>query len=60
MLGVRRASVTEIAGDLQQRGIIEHSRGYIRILAGDGLQAKSCECYSLMREEYVRVYETPR
>jgi CRP-like cAMP-binding protein len=45
MLGVRRTSVTEVAGKLQNEGVITYSRGVIRILDRGGLERLSCECY---------------
>jgi CRP-like cAMP-binding protein len=57
MLGVRRAGVTEVAGDLQQDGIIEYIRGQIRVLDGKRLESTSCECYTLIRDEYARVLD---
>lgn len=55
MLGVRRASVTESAGDLQRRGLIEYRRGRIRITDRAGLEESSCECYETVRSTYDRV-----
>jgi CRP-like cAMP-binding protein len=57
MLGVRRSSVTVVAGDLQRDGIIEYNRGHIKLLDRGALLAQSCECYQLMRDEYERVVE---
>lgn len=48
MLGVRRTSVTEVAGKLQAAGIIVYSRGVIRILDRAALKRVSCECYQTM------------
>jgi CRP-like cAMP-binding protein len=45
MLGVRRTSVTEVAGKLQHEGVITYSRGVIRIVDRPGLERLSCECY---------------
>jgi Mn-dependent DtxR family transcriptional regulator len=48
MLGVRRTSVTEVAGKLQAAGIISYSRGVIRIVDRAALESASCECYSTL------------
>jgi CRP-like cAMP-binding protein len=45
MLGVRRTSVTEVAGRIQGEGVITYSRGIIRIVDRAGLERLSCECY---------------
>ena len=45
MLGVRRTSVTEVAGKMQHEGVITYSRGVIKILDREGLERLSCECY---------------
>jgi CRP-like cAMP-binding protein len=56
MLGVRRASVTTAAAELQDSRIIEYNRGHIHVLDEKALEEKSCECYQLMRQEYTRVF----
>lgn len=52
MLGVRRPSVTLAAGALQRAGLVESSRGMIRIVNREGLENISCDCYRLVREHY--------
>lgn len=52
MLGVRRASVSEVAGRLQQLGVIEYSRGKIRIIDRAGLERLTCECYGVVKQKF--------
>ena len=55
MLGVRRASVTEVLRPLQSEGLIRASRGKVVILDPKRLADASCECYSVIRNEYQRL-----
>jgi hypothetical protein len=52
---VRREGVTEAAGRLQARGLIEYSRGCIRVLDRARLESSVCECYSVVKREYDRL-----
>jgi CRP-like cAMP-binding protein len=45
MLGVRRESVTRIAGLFETRGLISYSPGYVMLLDEDGLLRLACSCY---------------
>lgn len=58
MLGVRRASITEIAISFQKQGIIQYSRGKIIILDRSKLESIACECYSNIKSEYKRLLKT--
>jgi CRP-like cAMP-binding protein len=51
MLGVRRTSVSIEAHALQEAGLIQYTRGHIKILNRDGLEDCACECYSVIRAE---------
>ncbi len=55
MLGVRREGVTEAAGKLQADGLIEYSRGRIRVLDRQRLESSVCECYAVVKREYDRL-----
>ena len=55
MLGVRRASVTEAVGTLQQAGLIAYRRGKMTVVDRAGLVAAACECYRVIRAEYDRL-----
>lgn len=54
LLGVRRASVSEVAGSFQSAGLIRYQRGRITILRRKELEAIACECYRIAKEEYAR------
>lgn len=51
-LGVPRTAVTMAAGALQKASIIRYSRGKISILDRAKLEARSCECYRMIRDEF--------
>jgi CRP-like cAMP-binding protein len=55
MLGVRREGVTEGALKLQQAGLIRYARGHITVIDRAGVEARSCECYSVVKKEYDRL-----
>jgi CRP-like cAMP-binding protein len=49
MLGSGRPSVTVAAGALQRAGIIEYTRGVVKILNRIALENAACECYAVIR-----------
>jgi CRP-like cAMP-binding protein len=57
MIGSQRTTVSEVAGALQSRGLIEYARGSITILDQMGLQTVSCECYPITRRLLADVYK---
>jgi CRP-like cAMP-binding protein len=55
MLGVRREGVTEAARKLQEVGLIRYSRGHIVVLDRPGIEARTCECYAVVKREADRL-----
>jgi CRP-like cAMP-binding protein len=51
MLGVRRASVSDVLSPLQEQGWVHSSRGEITILDRQGLETGSCECYRIIADQ---------
>jgi CRP-like cAMP-binding protein len=54
MLGVRRSTVTLVAGTLQREGLIHYRRGAITVLDRRALETTACECYQIVRDTYER------
>lgn len=55
MLGVRRETVTEAAGKLQQEGLIQYKRGNITMLDREGLEMHAGECYRVSKQEFEQI-----
>jgi len=55
MLGVRREGVTEAAGKLQDAGLIRYQRGKITVLDRPAVEARTCECYQVVKAEFDRL-----
>lgn len=49
MLGVRRATVSEVGSALEDKGLIRRGRGWVEVLDRPRLERASCGCYALMR-----------
>src|SRR5207302_934701 len=56
MLGVRRASVSEVARGLRQEGLIRYGRGLLTVLDREGLAEAACECYRVVQTEFDRLF----
>ena len=50
MLGTSRPAVSVVAAVLKREKLIEYTRGVIRITDQAGLEARSCECYRLIKD----------
>ena len=55
-LGVRRAGITGSSLEFKDAGLIEYTRGHIRLIDRHGLEARACECYRVIKDEYDRLY----
>jgi hypothetical protein len=55
MLGVRRQSVTMVAGALQNAGMIRYRRGSVTVVDRAMLEQAACECYATIRGYHDRV-----
>ena len=59
MLGVRREGVTEAAGKLHKLGVIEYSRGHMKVLDHHKLEELCCECYAVVKKGTDRLLNSP-
>jgi len=49
MLGVRRATVSEVGSALEDKGLIRRGRGWVEVLDRRALEGAACGCYAMMR-----------
>ena len=56
LLGVQRTTVSAIASQLQNAGLIAYSRGRLRILDERGLEKRACECLQVIQAQRSRVF----
>lgn len=56
MMGVRRTSVTVIAGKLQEAGLISYRRGHIQLLNIKGIRQSACDCHRAVQSHYERLF----
>jgi CRP-like cAMP-binding protein len=52
LLGTRRATVTQAANQLQDKGLIDSVRGRIMFLDRKGLESAACTCYGIIAQQY--------
>jgi CRP-like cAMP-binding protein len=55
MLGVRRATISQVASRFQAEGLIETHRGQISLLKRDELRKRACPCYEIVRKHIDRL-----
>jgi CRP-like cAMP-binding protein len=56
MLGVQRASVSMVASQLQEKGLIQYRRGRVHIADADGLASHACGCHSALRRQHKQLF----
>jgi CRP-like cAMP-binding protein len=59
MLGVRRTTVTLVAGRLEAAGALTCRRGYMQIISRGELERRSCDCYHLVRNYVAQLFARP-
>ena len=59
MLGSRRPSISVAAAVLQKAGMIRYTHGRMTVLDRAGLEAASCECYGVVREQFDNLLGVP-
>jgi diguanylate cyclase (GGDEF)-like protein/PAS domain S-box-containing protein len=56
LLGARRQGLSEASAQLEALGVIERRRGVINVPNPKGLEAHACECYGVIKQEYMRLF----
>ena len=56
MIGVRRSTISQVAGELQKTGMISYKRGHIHIIDLEQLRACACECDDEVRSRFQRIF----
>lgn len=59
MVGSRRTTVTVIAKTMQRAGLIEYSRGRVKIIDRESLESTACDCYRISKDLLTRLYDRP-
>jgi CRP-like cAMP-binding protein len=59
MLGVRRASISDVLRPLQLSGVIRSRRGVVSVIDRPGLEGQACACNRLIKLEYDRLMKVP-
>jgi hypothetical protein len=58
LLGVRRTTVTLIAGELRKAGMIAYRRGHLHLVDLPQIQQWACECDEDIRFHYRRIFSS--
>ncbi len=55
MLGVRRPGVTLALNSIREKALITYNHGTMTVIDREGLEAASCECHRVIRDEFARL-----
>ena len=58
MIGVRRSTISQVAGELQKAGMISYKRGHIHIVDLEQVRTCACECDHDVRSHYQRIFHS--
>jgi CRP-like cAMP-binding protein len=58
MMGVRRTSVSLVATQLQDKGLIRYRRGNVHVESVEKLRAATCECHDAVNSHYAKIFGT--
>ncbi|MHB1101859.1 MAG: Crp/Fnr family transcriptional regulator [Devosia sp.] len=53
VLGLRRATVSDVCSELQEAGILDYSRGTVTVADRSALEHRACECYGRVRRAWL-------
>lgn len=56
-LGVRRESISMVAHRLHQERVISYTRGRIALVDRAALEARSCECYAVVKNDLTAMFD---
>jgi CRP-like cAMP-binding protein len=59
MIGVERSTVSQIANEMREKGVISYVRGRVHIANAKILTEQSCECHQAVRENYEALLGAP-
>jgi CRP-like cAMP-binding protein len=57
LLGVQRTGITGLVADFTNDGILETTRGLVRVVDRNKLEQRSCECYQIMKKQFASLVE---
>jgi CRP-like cAMP-binding protein len=52
LLGVQRSGISQLVERLASQGVLDLTRGEIRIANREKLEQLTCECYSIIKEQF--------